>query len=233
MRKGFHTRLPFARATSLWDGLNIGLYGGSFNPAHIGHRHVSREALKRLRLDALWWLVSPGNPLKDATDIAPLAERIVQARKMADHPRLFVTDVEAAFDSRFTVDTLKKLKRIHPRTNFVWLMGADNLADFHHWRDWRKIMTMLPVAVLARPGYSKRALASPAARVFRKARVKGQGLQGLVMKKPPCWAYVQIPQFDASATALRAAAHGDWGQAAVKGFNLDRAGLVKPQQQKE
>ena len=131
-------------------GLRIGLLGGSFNPAHGGHLHVSLTAMKRLRLDYVWWLVSPGNPLKETP--APLDKRLAGARAIARHPRLIVSDIEAQLGTRYTIDTVKALQRRFPFVHFVWLMGSDNLENFHHWRNWQEIARRLPLAVVQRPG---------------------------------------------------------------------------------
>ena len=138
--------LPYVR-----PGMSVGLFGGSFDPPHEGHVHVSREALKRFGLDRVWWLVSPGNPLK-ARGPAPLAERMARARALMQHPRVTVTDIEARLGSNVTADTLAALRRLYPRARFVWLMGADNMVQLNRWQDWRTIMDTVPVGVLARPG---------------------------------------------------------------------------------
>ncbi|NWG45279.1 MAG: nicotinate-nucleotide adenylyltransferase, partial [Alphaproteobacteria bacterium] len=143
--------------------MRIGLLGGSFNPAHAGHLHLSEIALARLGLHAVWWLVSPRNPLKAPQDLARLEARLASARAMARHPRIKVTDIEARLGTRYTVDTLAVLRRRHPGVRFVWLMGADNMVGFHRWRRWRAIAAALPVAVLARPGYTRGAGLSRAA----------------------------------------------------------------------
>ena len=154
MRQGFPPVRP---------GMCIGLLGGSFDPAHAGHALISREALKRFGLDEVWWLVSPGNPLKPRPP-APLAERMEHARAVVRHPRVRVTDLEARFGTRLTHETLKALIDAYPGVGFVWLMGADNLATFHLWENWRGIMEMVPVGVMARPGQRISARLSPAAR---------------------------------------------------------------------
>jgi nicotinate-nucleotide adenylyltransferase len=141
----------------------IGLLGGSFNPAHSGHRAISLAAMRALDLDEVWWLVSPGNPLKTgAKDMAPLAVRLESARAMARRAPIRATDIEARLGTRYTVDTLKKLVRLYPKNRFIWLMGGDNLAQFHCWRDWRRIARTMPIAVIARPGYEHAAHAGPA-----------------------------------------------------------------------
>jgi nicotinate-nucleotide adenylyltransferase len=147
----------------------IGLLGGSFNPAHQGHRKLSLHAIRALGLDEVWWLVSPGNPLKAEEGMAPYAARLASARAMARHAPIRVSGIEARLGTRYTADTLDKLVRLYPRHRFVWLMGADNLAQFHRWRDWRGIARKVPIAVIARPGYDARAHASPAMSWLRRA----------------------------------------------------------------
>ncbi len=144
------------------NGLRIGLLGGSFNPAHGGHRRISLFALAALGLDEVWWLVSPGNPLKPKAGMAPLAARLGSARKVARRAPIRATAIEAELGTRYTVDTLRALARRYPKCRFVWLMGSDNLAQFHHWRAWRNIARAMPIAVIARPGYDGAAVASPA-----------------------------------------------------------------------
>jgi len=140
----------------------IGLLGGSFNPAHRGHRAISLFAIEALGLDEVWWLVSPGNPLKDSKDMAPLAARLASARQAARRAPIRPTAIETRLGTRYTVDTLRRLVRLYPNRRFIWLMGADNLAQFHRWRDWRRIAALVPIAVATRPGYDARALKAPA-----------------------------------------------------------------------
>jgi nicotinate-nucleotide adenylyltransferase len=186
-------------------GLVVGLLGGSFDPAHEGHVHITREALKRLGLDQVWWLVSPGNPLK-ARQPAPLADRMERAKAVMRHPRVKVTALEAALGTRATIDTITRLRAIYPGVTFVWLMGADNLVQFHHWGRWRDILRAVPVGVLARPGSGVAARLSVAAQSFRVHRVaRGETLRG---HRPPVWAFVNLPMNDASSTAIRA--QGGW-----------------------
>ena len=177
----------------------VGLLGGSFDPAHAGHVHVTREALKRLGLDRVWWLVSPGNPLK-ARGPAPLARRLARARALMRHPRVDVTDVEARLGTRHTARTIAALQARSPSVRFVWLMGADNLATFHLWEDWRGILARVPVAVLARPGERIAARTSPAASTYRRYRVP-PGRIGL--RDPPAWTFVNVPMHAASSSAIR------------------------------
>lgn len=182
----------------------IGLLGGSFNPAHAGHRYISLEALKRLGLDEVWWLVSPQNPLKTANGMAPLAERVEFARKVARHPRLKVTDIETRLGTRYTADTLEKLTRRHPNIDFCWLMGADNLAGFHHWQRWHSIAACVPIAVLAREPYSADARVALAARRLWRFRLPPQAARRLVGTKVPRWVFLPIRRHPASASLLRA-----------------------------
>ena len=182
----------------------IGLLGGSFNPAHEGHRHISLLALKRLRLDAVWWLVSPQNPLKPVTGMATFEQRLAGARAMARHPRIRVTGIEAQLATTYTAETLRKLRRRLPRIRFVWLMGADNLAQVHRWKDWQQIFHTVPVAVLARPTYCLRALASEAAHRFARNRVPESASGLLGQRPPPAWTFLVGPLSPLSATAIRA-----------------------------
>ncbi len=149
---------------------SVGLLGGSFNPAHDGHRHISVEALRRLGLDEVWWLVSPLNPLKAADGMAPLAARLASAKHIANHRRIHVTDLEIRLETRFAVDTVAALQRRYPEVRFIWLMGADNLAQFHRWSRWRRLAARVPIAVFARPGYMGAALTAPAMAWFGRRR---------------------------------------------------------------
>ncbi len=182
----------------------VGLFGGSFNPPHEGHRHASLVALRRLRLDAVWWLVTPGNPLKDPRALAPLDARLGAAIKLENHPRIHVTALESRLGTRYTADTLEAVASLFPATRFVWIMGADNLAQIHLWKDWRAIFRTMPVAVVARPGYGLRALASPAARAFARSRVDAADEAGLADRLPPAWAFLDDRLEPASSTAIRA-----------------------------
>jgi len=185
-------------------GQTIGLFGGSFDPPHMGHVHVTREALKRFGLDHVWWLVSPGNPLK-SRDPAPLAERMQAARAVMQHPRVEISDLEARLGTRATADTLAALQAIYPGVRFVWLMGADSLAQFHLWQDWRRIMDAVPVGVLARPGQRISARTSPVARIYAKYRISGLNSHLLARAAPPAWCFVNVPMVDLSSSAIRAA----------------------------
>ncbi|WP_372893334.1 nicotinate-nucleotide adenylyltransferase [Rhodosalinus sp.] len=196
------TGLPPVRA-----GLRVGLLGGSFDPPHVGHAHISREALKRFGLDRVWWLVSPANPLKRAGP-APLAERMAAARALVDHPRIAVTDFEARVGTRYTAETLAALQERCPGVRFTWLMGADNLAQFHRWERWREIMARVPVGVLARPGLRIPAQTSVAARAFRAARLPAADSRLLGRADPPAWCFVNVPMVNLSSTEIRA--RGGW-----------------------
>lgn len=188
-------------------GQVIGLLGGSFDPAHAGHAHITREALKRFGLDQVWWLVSPGNPLKKHGP-APLEKRVAHARDVMQHPRVQITDIEARLGTRYTAQTLAKLRALYPQVRFVWLMGADNLAQFHHWQDWRQIMETVPVGVLARPGQRISARMSRAAALYAPYRIAGRHAQLLARARAPAWCFVNVPMVDVSSSAIRAA--GAW-----------------------
>jgi len=194
-------RLPSGRPAA---GARIGLLGGSFNPAHGGHLHISRLALERLRLDELWWLVSPQNPLKPAAGMAPLGKRLARARAIVDEPRIVVTALERDLGTRYAVDTLHILKGRFPHTRFVWVMGADNLVQVPRWKRWRTVFRTVPIAVFARPTYSLKALSGRAARRFADARVRATGAAGLAERKPPAWVFLRTRLHGGSATRIRA-----------------------------
>ena len=183
--------------------MRIGLLGGSFNPAHAAHRQISLAALKRLRLDQVWWLVSPSNPLK--AKAPDLEGRITVAREVAHHPKIMVTGFEAGRGSAYTVDTIRFLKRRYPSVNFVWLMGADNLVSFHRWRSWEMLFLLVPIAVLDRPGYRLKARASRAAQHFASAALDETDAPGLPGMEPPAWAFLTLPLSSLSSTRLRGA----------------------------
>ncbi len=184
----------------------IGLLGGSFNPAHEGHREISLEALKLLRLDAVWWLVSPANPLKESGDYeyAPYAERLATARRVAGSPRIIVSNFEDRKGLQYTVDTLEALNELWPQIDFVWLMGADSLAGFHRWRNWRRIASLAPIAVFNRPGHEEAAIASEAARDLALFRVPSGRAAEIVGAEPPAWTFIEATNNPASASAIRA-----------------------------
>jgi len=184
-------------------GLRIGLLGGSFNPAHDGHRHISVEALKRLELDQVWWLVAPQNPLKPTAGMAPLADRLESARAVARHPRIRAVDIERQLGTRYTLDTLKALKARMPQHRFVWLMGADNLVQFPRWRGWARIFHTVGIAVFDRPSYSHKALADKAARRFARYRVRERRAARVASGCPPIWVFIHARRHEASATDIR------------------------------
>jgi nicotinate-nucleotide adenylyltransferase len=181
----------------------VGLLGGSFNPAHGGHLHLSRLALAHLDLDEVWWLVSPQNPLKPVRGMAPFEARLASALGMARHPRLKVTDLEARLGTRYTADTVLALRRRFPRTRFVWLMGADNLRQIRHWQRWSEIFAAVPIAVFARPSYSLLGLSGPAARRFARRRVPPRRARLLADLPPPAWVFFPTRLDTRSATAIR------------------------------
>jgi nicotinate-nucleotide adenylyltransferase len=185
----------------------IGLLGGSFNPAHAGHRHVARQALRALGLDQVWLLVSPGNPLKPRAGMAPLAERLASARRIADGRRVIATDIERALGTRFTADTLAKLRQRFPRAVFVFLIGADNLVQLPRWKAWRRLAVSTPLAVLPRPGWTRQALRGAAASVLRRQRCRPGALLAGAKRatRPARWCFVPARENAASATAIRAA----------------------------
>tara|TARA_R110002126_G_scaffold10527_6_gene48167 strand:+ start:5608 stop:6210 length:603 start_codon:yes stop_codon:yes gene_type:complete len=188
-------------------GQVIGLLGGSFDPAHEGHAHITREALKRFGLDRIWWMVSPGNPLK-AHGPAPLAQRMERARQVMQHPRVDITDVEVQLGTRFTAQTIAALRARSPGVRFVWLMGADNLAQLHHWQDWQQIVETVPIGVMARPGQRISARMSRAAALYAKYRIPARQSQLLSHADAPAWCFVNVPMMNVSSSAIRAA--GKW-----------------------
>lgn len=182
----------------------IGLLGGSFNPAHAGHVHISLEAFKRLKLNEIWWLASPKNPLKKADDLADYALRLAFARAVATaHPRIRVLDVEARYGLHYTIDTIRFLQARNPSHRFVWLMGADNLAGFHRWKNWRDIAARVPIAVLDRAPYGLRALHARFACCFAANCLKAADAAQLADAATPRWAYLTIPRHPLSASYLR------------------------------
>lgn len=191
----------------LGPGMKVGLFGGSFNPAHDGHAHVAETAMRRLDLDRVVWLVSPQNPLKSSHEMAPLEERMASAREAARMvgPRMIVSDVETRMGTQWTVDTLRALVARHPGVRFVWLMGSDNLAGFHRWRGWTDIMRLMPMAVIARPGSLLDSRSAPAAVRFARARIPSAQAGLLASLEAPAWTYITAPLNPRSSTAIRAA----------------------------
>ncbi len=190
----------------LAPGMKVGLFGGSFNPAHDGHLHVAETALQRLGLDRIIWLVSPQNPLKNTRDSAPFAQRMASARAVAQGPSMTVSDFEARAGVGWTIDTLRLITARHPGVRFVWLMGSDNLAHFHRWRGWTDIMRLMPVAVIARPGSLLESRTAPAAVRFAEARVSTRRAPMLPYMQAPAWIYLTAPLNHRSSSAIREAA---------------------------
>jgi nicotinate-nucleotide adenylyltransferase len=185
------------------NGMRIGLLGGSFNPPHAAHRAISQFALKRLRLDRVWWLLSPGNPLKDTGALRDLAARANAAKAVADDPRIDVSCLEAVIGTRYTVDTITHLRRRLSGVRLVWIMGADNLAQFHRWKDWRRIAAELPIAVIDRPPQSFRALAAPAAQALARYRMPENEAVRLPDQRAPAWVFLTGLKLNMSSTGLR------------------------------
>ena len=195
--------LPSSAVKGSFKGQTIGLLGGSFNPAHAGHKMITEFALKRLRLDTIWWLVSTQNPLKSKTGMKPLIDRLNTARSIANHPKVSVKPIEFQFNTIYTADTIRTLKKRYRQTKFVWIMGADNLAQFTEWKDWNKIATMVSIAVFNRPGYSQKALSSRMARRYSGRRIS-ECKSALVAKlKPPRWVFLHTLLNPISSTQIR------------------------------
>jgi nicotinate-nucleotide adenylyltransferase len=184
--------------------MRIGLFGGTFDPPHQAHRDASLLALKRLKLDRVWWLVTPGNPLKNTRGLAPLAARIAASRALTDHPRIDVTGIEATINTRYTYDTIKWLLARCPGVQFVWIMGADNLRSFHRWQRWRGIAGLVPIVVVDRLGPSLYAGASPAAQALGRVRIPEHAATSLPGRRPPAWTFLHGLKSPLSSTALRA-----------------------------
>ena len=189
-------------------GIAVGLFGGSFNPPHAGHALVAEIALRGLALQQLWWIVTPGNPLKAGRRLAPLGDRLARSEAIATDPRIKVTAFEAAHRLRYTADTLALVKARNPGVDFVWIMGADNLRDFHRWQRWREIATTFPIAVIDRPGATLSYLSSIMAKTFDYARVDEDDAPALARKRPPAWTFIHGPRSSLSSTAIRNAGGG-------------------------
>lgn len=187
--------------------MRIGLFGGSFNPAHEGHAHAAETALKRLGLHKVWWLVTPQNPLKDPRHSAPLAKRMASARAQARGRAMVVRDLESSWGTQFSIDLIERLRRRFPGVHFVWVMGSDNLSTFHRWRRWREFAREMPIAFVARPGALAKARFAPAARRFAASRQSGRP-SALVGAAPPAWLWLNGPLKSRSSTALRNGARG-------------------------
>lgn len=189
---------------SLFSGRSVGLLGGSFNPAHDGHRHIAETALARLGLDEIWWMVSPHNPLKATAEMMPLADRLVSAAAMADHPAMRITDIENGLGTTYTAETLSIITAMYPQDRFVWIMGADNLVQIPRWKDWSKIFNTVPIAVFARPTYSVGALSGVAAHRFARRRMSENHARQLAWTEAPAWTFIHCKLNTTSATAIRA-----------------------------
>lgn len=185
-------------------GMRIGLFGGTFDPPHGAHLGAALLALRRLKLDRIWWLVTPGNPLKNTSGLAPLQKRLAAARALARHPRIDVTGIESVIKTRYTYDTIRWLKARCPGVRFVWVMGADNLRSFHRWQRWRDIAKLVPFVVIDRLGPSLYAGASAAGQALRHSRIPEHDAACLPGRKPPAWAFVHGLKSPLSSTALRA-----------------------------
>lgn len=194
----------YQRMPHVEKGMAVGLFGGSFNPPHKGHVLVANTALVRLKLDQLWWMVTPGNPLKDVHKLAPLEERIALSRALADSPRIYVTAFEEKIQTRYSADTIAYVLQHNPGVHFVWVMGADNLAMFHRWQQWRRIVNTIPVAVIDRPGSGHADVSSPMARTFARFRVAENMASSLALKRAPAWTFIHGRRSSMSSTALRA-----------------------------
>jgi nicotinate-nucleotide adenylyltransferase len=194
-------RLPLALPP--FEGLRIGLFGGSFNPPHLGHRAIAEGALERLGLDFLWWLVSPQNPLKDPRETSDFADRFAATRLIARHPRFVVSDLESRLGTRTTADLLERFAPVIARGRFVWIMGADSFAGLHLWNDWWKLPATLPLAVLDRPGSTYAALFSPAAHLLARRRLDERDARLLPFRPAPAWSFLTVPRRYESSTALR------------------------------
>jgi nicotinate-nucleotide adenylyltransferase len=191
-------KLPHCEA-----GNRIGIFGGSFNPPHSGHKVVADTVLKRLGLDQVWWFVTPGNPLKSHSELAPLEMRLQLTSALSNHPRMKVTAYEKVLGTPYTAKTLQALRSRNPLVRFVWVMGADNLAGFHHWQDWRGILGTVPVAVVDRPGASLSVLSSPMAKAYEKYRLPEVDAGLLPDMDPPVWTFLHTPLDQTSSTDLR------------------------------
>lgn len=191
-------KLPLAEANT-----KVGLLGGSFNPPHAGHRHISLNMLSKLDLHQIWWIVSPGNPLKSHSDLQSLEERLKLCTDCARHPKIKITAFETLRPTVYTANTLKFIKTRYPATRFVWIMGADNLAQFHLWQRWQQIFLTMPIAVHDRPGFRYKALASKAATYFRKAYIQEHNAKNLSLYDTPTWTFLTAPLNYLSSTDIR------------------------------
>ena len=206
------------------NGMRIGLLGGSFNPPHAAHRAISLFAIKRLQLDRVWWLVTPGNPLKDHRALRDLDQRADAARQLSNDPRIDISCLESVIGTRYTADTISFLRRRAPRLRFVWIMGADNLAQFHRWKNWRRLASQVPIAVIDRPPQSFRALAAPAARALSRYRLPENEAGRLAERRAPAWVFLTGLKMDLSSTGLRNP-DGSWN---TQRYEDRGTGILKP-----
>ena len=183
-------------------GMRVGLLGGSFDPAHEGHLNICLHSLKRFQLDQIWLLISPGNPMKNQNPLS-LNKRMDHAKKIIQHPKIKVSDIETTLKTQFTHHTLLALKKLYPTTNFTWIMGADNLAEVHLWQEWETIFSLMPIGVLARPGHSILALRSPAARKFSLYQIPENQSRTLGTAAAPAWCFVSLPMIQTSSSEIR------------------------------
>ncbi len=208
MHAGFRRTFPLHRfgLKPVVTGLKVGLLGGSFDPPHQGHVHVTEWAFRRLGLDQVWWLVAPQNPLKQLRP-APLQERIAAARRVQTHPRVMIIDLETHIQSHHTINTLEYLVQRFPAMRFVWLMGADNLQGFTHWSRWQNITDLVPMAVFLRPGHQGSSVYQPVMRMLKTARLREDEARRLPVASPPAWCLVTLPLSDVSSTSIRLGTH--------------------------
>jgi nicotinate-nucleotide adenylyltransferase len=198
----------YLRMPHVESGMTVGLFGGSFNPPHDGHVLVAETALRKLGFDQLWWMVTPGNPLKDRNNLAPLAERIAMSERIARNPRIKVTAFEQALGQSYTARTLEFVRARNRGVRFVWVMGADNLRNFHRWQNWRRIVGTFPIAVIDRPGATLAYLSSRMATTFSHARIDEDDATTLAFQRAPAWTFIHGPRSSLSSTALRSAKSG-------------------------
>ena len=222
------THLSTLVPVSLLRRRRIGLFGGSFNPPHAGHLHVAREALRRLRLDEVWWLPARHNPLKPGDIYADHAQRLAQTRQLAHHPRFRVLPLEWRLGTTYTIDLLRALAPLLRQGRVVWIMGADSWATFHRWKDWRAIAAMIPIAVFDRPGATLAALTSPASRALWRYRLPQRLAPALAAQVPPAWIFLSIRRNPESSTRLRALAHQPRGFSGKRMNGRETRGLPEP-----
>ena len=201
---------PYLRMPHVERGMAVGLFGGSFNPPHDGHLLVAETALRKLRLDQLWWMVTPGNPLKENSDLPELSKRLAWCERRIGDPRIRLTAFEAAHGLHYTAQTLNFILAQNRGVDFVWIMGADNLAGFHRWQNWQDIANSVPIAVIDRPGSTLSYLSSVMAKTFGRARVDEEDAAALARMKPPAWTFIHGPRSSLSSTAIRNSGAHPW-----------------------